>query len=89
MTKTNPQDSPLGKKKKGPGRPPSKVPMDRRTYHIPTKLADKISAHAYWERTTISAVLTKALVEFFKSKNIKPKPKDIQTVSDVYRDAGF
>lgn len=72
-------------KKSGRGRPKSEIPMVRKTYHIPTELADKIDQHAYWSRMTISAVLTDALQQYFQGKKIRPIPKDSKTsVEDFF-----
>jgi len=72
--------------KKGRGRPKSEIPMMRKTYHLPTELAEKIEACAYWDRMTISAVLTDALQQYFKGKKLKPIPEDSKSnVEDFYK----
>ncbi|MHC4750675.1 MAG: hypothetical protein ACYTFW_12465 [Planctomycetota bacterium] len=72
-------------KKRRRGRPKSEIPMIRKTYHLPVELAERIEACAYWQRMTISAVLTDALQQYFKSRRIKPIPKDSKsTVGDFF-----
>ena len=76
MKKQTGNDSTEKSKKRGRGRPKSEIPMIRKTYHLPTELAEKVEAYSYWARMTISAVLTDALQEYFKDKKVKPIPGD-------------
>lgn len=72
--------------KRGRGRPKSEIPMLRKTYHLPTELADKIEACAYWQRMTISAVLTDALQQYFRGKKIRPIPDNSKkSVEDFFK----
>ena len=77
MAKKDSQDklTEKGKKKRGPGRPRAEVAMGKFTYYMPVEIAEKVAAYAYWERLTVSAVLTMAVNEFFKRKKVKPRPE--------------
>ncbi len=66
-------DSTEKTQKRGRGRPKSEIPMMRKTYHLPTELAEKVESYSYWARMTISAVLTDALQQYFKEKNRFPE----------------
>ncbi len=46
----------------------------RQTYHIHVDLIAKLRGYAYWERRMISEVVNCALEEFFKDKEVKPRP---------------
>ena len=71
--------------KRGRGRPKSGIPMVRKTYHLPTELAEKVESYSYWARMTISAVLTDALQQYFRDKKIKPIPGDSRSsVKDFF-----
>ena len=52
----------------------------RQTYYIYVDLIAKLRGYAYWERRKISEVVNCALDQFFKDKEIKPRPP-IETLS--------
>lgn len=46
----------------------------RQTYYIYVDLIAKLRGYAYWERRKISEVVNCALDQFFRDKEIKPRP---------------
>ena len=66
---------------RGPGRPKG---TDKEEEDIVTSflmkpdLHDKLKASAYWDRITIKEALETALNEYFKDKNIKPRPLHVR-----------
>ena len=47
----------------------------RQTYHIHVDLIAKLQGYAYWEKRMISEVVNRALEQFFKDKQVKPRPR--------------
>ena len=47
----------------------------RHTYHVRAGLLEKIRAYAYWERIGISELINRILEDFFKDKEVKPRPR--------------
>lgn len=92
MAKINPKDALLGKPPGGkktpaktPGRPKNEIECKRFTFYIPVKLATMIGDYAYWERQNASAVVTEALVQFFKGKKIKTRPPKTKSINSIMR----
>ena len=46
----------------------------RQTYHIYVDLIAKLRGYAYWKRRSISELVNDALEQFFKDKQVKPRP---------------
>ena len=46
----------------------------RQTYHIQVDLIAKLRGYAYWEQQQISAVINRALEQFFEDKEVKLRP---------------
>ena len=50
------------------------VGTKRQTYHIHVDLIAKLRGYAYWEQQQISAVINRALEQFFEDKEVKLRP---------------
>lgn len=76
--KTHSSDEEISQKKSKPKEREKeleeKVEEKRETFIIKTKYSEKIKDFAYWERLKQKDAIDIIMEEFFKSKNIKPRP---------------
>lgn len=74
QTKTEIERLPGKPGRQSPLRKPSKPVTKRQTYHLNSKLIQKVKSYAYWERLKISEVINLALEDFFKDKKVEDIP---------------
>ena len=48
--------------------------VTRHTFYVRLDLLEKVHGYAYWKRIGISELINQILEEFFKDKEVKPKP---------------
>lgn len=66
------------------GRGKSPERKERMTYWLDPDLIDKVQAFAHWTPdATISSTVEQALREFFRGRQVKPLPPDLQRKRDV------